>query len=140
MKRRVFDETFRQMAVDLSYAIGRLLFGVSLVVFGVLHLIYGAFIATLIPGCMPGRLFWAYFVGVAFMATALSLFTRKHVSLTINMLGLMFLLWVVGLHAPRVVASPQIEPEWTSMFIALAMSGISFFIAGGSSRKAVSWG
>ncbi|CAN5176634.1 hypothetical protein BH09BAC4_BH09BAC4_49630 [soil metagenome] len=117
--------------------IGRVLFAVSLVVFGVLHFWYAAFIATLIPAWIPGRLFWAYIVGIGFLATALSLVIQKQVSLATNLLGWMFLLWVVILHAPRVVANPQIEPEWTSLFIALAMSGISFAIARSVSQKAL---
>ena len=121
-------------------AIGRLLFTVSLIVFGILHFLYAAFIATLIPTWIPGRLFWAYFVGVGFLATALSLLLRKQMTLATNLLGLMFLLWVVGLHAPRVVANPQIEPEWTSLFIALAMSGISFAMSRLASQKALSLG
>ena len=123
--------------IDNQKTIGRVMFAVSLVVFGVLHFQYAAFIATLIPAWMPGRLFWAYVVGGGFLATALSLVIQKQVSLATNLLGWMFLLWVVILHAPRVVANSQIEPEWTSLFIALAMSGISFAIARSVSQKAL---
>jgi hypothetical protein len=33
------------------------------------------------------------------------------------------------LHVPRVIKNPQTETEWTSMCIALAMSGIGFILA-----------
>ena len=109
---------------------GRWFFGVSLVVFGVLHLVYATFITTLIPGWIPVPLFWAYFVGVAFGGTALSLFINQQRPLATALLGLMFLLWVLLLHGPRVVANPQLEPEWTSCCVALAMSGSAFCLAG----------
>lgn len=109
---------------------GRWLFALALVVFGGLHLVYAPFIATLIPGCTPAPLFWSYFVGVAFLGTALSIFLNWQRPLATALLGLMFLLWVLVLHGPRVVANPQLEPEWTSLCVALAMGGSAFCVAG----------
>ena len=109
---------------------GRWLFASSLVVFGVLHFVYAPFIATLIPGWIPAPLFWAYFVGVAFLGTASSIFLNYQRLIATALLGLMFLGWVLVLHGPRVVASPRIEPEWTSLCVALAMSGSAFSLAG----------
>ncbi len=120
--------------------VGRLLFAGSLVIFGVLHFLYAAFIATLIPSWVPGQLFWAYFVGVGFLATAISLLLQKQMSLATHLLGSMFLLWVIILHAPRAVAKPHVEPEWTSLLIALAMSGISFSMTRLASQKEWSLG
>ena len=115
--------------------LGRVLFGGSLVVFGVQHLMYGAFVATLIPAWIPGRLFWAYFVGVAFFAAALAIVTGRIASLAATLLGTMFFLWVVMLHAPRVVAALHNGNEWTSLFVALAMAGGSFVIAGATAGR-----
>jgi len=100
------------------------------VIFGVQHFMYAKFIATLIPVWIPGHLFWAYFVGVAFVATALSIATKIQGRLAAALLGLMFLLWVIVLHAPRVVAAAHDGNEWTSAFVALAMSGGAFLVAG----------
>jgi hypothetical protein len=49
------------------------------------------------------------------------------------LLGLMFFIWVCMLHIPLVVLHlkmPDAEAEWTSLFVALTVSGISFLIAG----------
>jgi hypothetical protein len=115
--------------------LGRLLFAVPLVVFGVQHFLYAHFIATLIPSWIPGHLFWAYFVGVAFVAAALSIGTHIKAGLAATWLGIMFLLWVLVLHLPRVAAALHNGNEWTSLFVALAMSGGAFLVAGSSSRK-----
>jgi uncharacterized membrane protein YphA (DoxX/SURF4 family) len=109
---------------------GRVLFAVSLVVFGIQHLMYGPFVAGLVPAWMPGHLFWAYFVGIAFLASALAIMTGRLASLAATLLGVMFFLWVLILHAPRVAAALHNENEWTSLFVALAMSGGAFVIAG----------
>lgn len=115
--------------------VGSVLFAVSLLIFGILHFVYASYIATLIPSWIPAPLFWAYFVGVAFVGTAISLVTNWQRALSTGLLGFMFLLWVLLLHAPRVIKNPQTEPEWTSLVVALAMSGIAFMIAGSNQPK-----
>lgn len=105
---------------------GQLLFAASLLVFGVLHFLFAQFVATLVPAWIPGHLFWAYFVGVAFLATALSLVLRRQVGLATGWLGGMFSLWVLLLHGPRVAQKPTVEAEWTSLLVALAMSGAAY--------------
>jgi hypothetical protein len=110
----------------------RFLIAIALVVFAVQHFMYAGFVATLIPAWMPARLFWAYFTGAAFVATALSLAAGKMVRLSAGLLGTMFLLWVLLLHAPRVAASPRNGDEVTSLLVALAMCGVGFILAGAS--------
>jgi uncharacterized membrane protein len=108
---------------------GRFAFAIALVVFAVQHFLYARFIATLIPAWIPGHLFWAYFVGVAFVGAALAIATKVQGRLAALLLGAMFIFWVLVLHLPRVAASPRNGNEFTSLFIALAMSGASFILA-----------
>ena len=109
---------------------GRLLFAATLVVFGIQHFLYARFIATLVPAWIPGRLFWAYFVGAAFVAAAFSIAIQKAARLSATLLGLMFFLWVLIVHLPRVAAAQHNGNEWTSLLVALAMSGAALLIAG----------
>lgn len=115
----------------LSYlaSFGRVVFAVALVVFAVQHFLYAKFVATIIPAWIPARLFWTYFVGVAFIAAALAIATRKMARTASVLLGTMFLIWVVILHLPRVAANPRDGNEVTSLLVALAMSGVSFILA-----------
>jgi uncharacterized membrane protein YphA (DoxX/SURF4 family) len=101
-----------------------------LVVVGVQHFMYAQFVATLVQRWMPWHLFWAYFIGVAFFATASALVTGKLVRLATAMLGLMLFLFVFSLHLPRVVAASHNGNEWTSMFVAAAMCGTAWILAG----------
>ena len=124
------DDAFQNGPGRVLCQWGQYLFVGSLLVFSGLHFVFAPFIATLIPAWIPGQLFWAYFVGVAFVATAVSILLNRFMVLSGTLLGSMFLLWVILLHAPRAVAKPHVEPEWTSLLIALAMSGVSFVLAG----------
>lgn len=115
--------------VGWNAEIGRFCVAISLVVFAVQHFLYAVFVAGLIPAWIPGRVFFAYFVGVAFIAAALAM-TTKIMARTANLLlGIMFGIWVVILHLPRVLHAPKSGSELTSLFICLAMSGIGFILA-----------
>ncbi len=111
-------------------SLGRYFYAVPLVVFSIQHFLYAEFIAGLIPTWIPFRLFWAYFVGAAFMAAAISIATNGQGRLAATLLGVMFLLWVIVLHAPRVAMHLRDGNEWTSALIALAMSGGAWVVAG----------
>lgn len=116
--------------LTLLFPLGRVLFAASLVVFGAQHLMYGRFVAALITPWIPFHVFWAYFVGVAFIAAAFAIVSGKLGALAATLLGAMFLLWVPILHAPRVAGAPHNGDEWTSLFVALAASGCAFVVAG----------
>jgi hypothetical protein len=116
------------------FEVGRYLFALALVIFGVQHLMYAGFLAGEVPAWIPWKLFWAYFVGVAFFAAALSIVTGKKINVAATLLGTMFLLWVIILHMPRVAAAPGNGTEWTSEFVALAFGGASFLMASSFGR------
>ncbi len=103
-------------------------FALSLLVFAVLHIKYNDYIQTLMPSWMPGHVFLSYVVIAAFLLSAFSFFTNLKVRLAALWLGIMFLLWVLTLHGPRAIGKLNVEAEWSSLFIALAVCGIAFSI------------
>jgi uncharacterized membrane protein len=115
--------------------IGRYIFAFSMVIFGIQHFLYAAFIAYLIPSWMPAHLFWAYATGTAFIAAGLAMATHIFSRLASALLGVMFLLWFLLLHTPRVIAHPRNGDELTSAFVALAFSGASFLLAAYCSKS-----
>jgi uncharacterized membrane protein len=115
--------------------LGRMLFASSLVVFGLQHFLYRGFLATLIPSWIPWHLFWEDVVGAAFIAAAAGIGTNKAARLAAFLLGAMFLLFVLVLHLPRVVAAIRSLDEWTSAFVAVAMSGGAIVLAEAASRR-----
>jgi uncharacterized membrane protein len=120
--------------ISASAEFGRFALAFCLLVFGYDHLPIAQFIASLVPAWMPWHLFWAYFTACGFLAAGLSIVTNIQVRLSASLLGLMFFLWVVLLHGPRVAAHPHKEGEWNSLFVALAMSGIAFALAAKPSK------
>ena len=111
---------------------GHFLFAISSVIFGIDHFLVLRFIATLVPTWIPGSgLFWAYFTGAAFVAAGIGLAANWMARWAGTLLGTMFLLWFLFLHAPRVMSFPRSHNpnEWSSAFIALGMCGGSWICA-----------
>ncbi len=114
--------------------LGELLFALSMGVFGVQHLLYGTFVANLLLPWMPWHLFWAYSVGLAFLAAAFAILVHVQARLAATMLGVMFSLWVLLLHGPLIWSHMHDGNQWTSGLVALAMAGCSFGVAAGAER------
>ena len=122
-------------AIDKAARPARVVLGISMIVFGLDHFQVARFIATLIPSWIPGALFWAYFTGFGFIAAGLCIVTGRQIRWAAGLLGLMFFLWVVLLHGPRVAASPHNGNEWNSAFVALTMCAESWILAGSGGLK-----
>jgi uncharacterized membrane protein YphA (DoxX/SURF4 family) len=129
----VFDDM-----VDKAAGLGRFFVAVSMAIFGLDHLLAARFVAALVPSWIPWHLLWVYFTAFGFFAAAISIATRKFVNLVEGLLGLMFLLWVVLLHAPRVAVNLHNGAEWNSAFVAVAMCGIALVAIGVLRRVAES--
>lgn len=106
----------------------RYLFALSLVVFAIQHYMYASYIQSLVPAWLPGAVVWTWLVFIGYILSAFSLITRMQMLLASLVLGCMFLLWVLILHAPRAFQKLTVEPEWSSLFIALCVGGIAFSI------------
>jgi uncharacterized membrane protein len=100
----------------------------GLALFGAEHLAAAKALAQFVPKWMPGPLFWAYFVGFALFAAATSIALNKYSRLSASLLGLMFVLFVLMIHAPNIVADPHNRFLWTVALRELAFAcGVFLF-------------
>jgi uncharacterized membrane protein YphA (DoxX/SURF4 family) len=112
----------------------RIVFGVSMVIFGWQHFMYARFLVGIVQKWLPGHAFWIYFTGTAMMAAGAAIATGILARIAGTWLGVMFLLFFLTLHLPRVLAAIHNQDEITSMFIALAFSGISLIFAASTEK------
>lgn len=117
---------------------GKYFFGIMFVVFGIDHFLYTDFVAGLIPNWIPDHLFWTYFAGLALSLSGIAIILNIKMRLAAGLLGLMVFIWFIILHIPRAVTDPHSGHgnEWTSVFEALAYSGIAFILAARSQYTA----
>jgi len=118
--------------------LGRVVFGIPMVVFGIQHFIYVRFVTGLVPAWMPGRGFWTYFTGVALITAGTAIILGKMARLAAGLLGLMVFLFFLLVHVPLVAASPSDPSQWTYMIQAFTFSGMALVVAS-AMRSQDSW-
>jgi len=133
------NAAFRTRLADIFIPYGRIFFSLMMIVFGLDHFLYTQFVATLVPGWIPGHVFWTYFAGVALMGSGICIMFKFQLKLVGMLLGIMLFIWFVILHIPRAITDPYIDKgnEVTSVFEALAFSGVAFIIACTPKRKPI---
>lgn len=127
-----FPEEKSILSNKLLLILGRIFFAIMLIVFGIDHFLYVEFVAKLVPGWIPRSVFWTYFGAVALIGSGVCIMLNIKIKLVGFLLGLMLFLWFIILHIPRAIAYPDMEKgnELTSVFQALAFSGIAFLLSG----------
>lgn len=116
--------------VDKLVALGPTFFAASLGAFGAEHFVAAQFIVQAVPVWMPARLFWTYFVGTALIAASLSIVCMKYVRWSAASLAVMFFLFVLMIHMPRVAANPRDRISWAVMLRDLSFGGGALAFAG----------
>ncbi|MFW6193158.1 MAG: hypothetical protein ACOC83_06700 [Gemmatimonadota bacterium] len=128
--------------------VGRLLFGVSLPVFGVLHFVYAESTASLVPDFYPWPLIWIYVTGLGNVAAGVAIATGVLSRLAAVLAGAMYGVYALTLHSPRAASTyiPQLlagDPAvlqdsragLTSLFVAVGMWGVAWIVAGSTPRR-----
>ena len=115
--------------------IGNSFYGVAMVVFGIQHILYAPFIASLIPTWIPGGHFWSYGTGLALIAAGISITSEWKSKSSSLWLGMMISLWIVLVHFPRVQINPRDYYEWASLFQAIIIATAAFVLRENLSAK-----
>jgi uncharacterized membrane protein len=112
--------------------IGRVLFALAIISFGVDHYVYAHEATGYMPTWIGYQLFWIYFTGTCLLGSGIAILLKIRVRLFAALLGTMILIWVIILHIPKVIASPVSVDggEAVSALIALAYCGIALALAG----------
>ena len=73
-------------------ALGPVFEAVALAVFAAEHLLAARDLMPVVPRWLPGSLFWTYFVGLAWLAAAISFIAWLHVRWSAALVALLFLI------------------------------------------------
>lgn len=117
-------------------AMSNFCFAIPLAIFGALHLFGSQFVKGGVPAYMPWPMFWAYFVGCALVAAAISIASKVAVQWSALLFGLMMFSFVAMLHFPGALASHYDRIRWTIVFRESSFGGAALVLAGSA---AVAW-
>ncbi len=121
--------------LDRWIRLGPVFVAAPLAVFAAEHFVAAKTMAQMVPAWLPARLFWAYFVGGAWLAAAISLVAKRFVRLSATLLGVMFLLIVLTIHLPNAISDPRDRLGWIVVLRETAFAGGAWALAGGGKRK-----
>lgn len=82
---------------------GRIIFGLIMVAFGIMHLMNAKQMAGMIPSAIPGGIFWIYFTAFAYMAAAISFFINRITFWSGILLAILLLVITFTIELPMVL-------------------------------------
>ncbi len=112
----------------ITRTIGRFLFAIPFLIFGLNHLIFTGKIGGFVPSWMPGAAFWTILTGLALIAASISMMIRVWDKWASFLLGIMLFIFVIVLHIPAMAAGDQ-----SAMFSLLkdtALGGAAWLYSG----------
>ena len=114
---------------DKLILFGPLFYAAPVAGFGTEHFTLAKNIASMVPAWIPWHQFWAYFIGVCFIAAALSLVTRIQARLSASLLAFTFFLFVVLMDVPGCAQDPRDRFAITLALRQLSFSGGALALA-----------
>ena len=121
--------------LDRVIVLGPVFVAAPLALFGAEHVVAAQFVMQAVPAWMPARLFWAYFVGTALLATATSFVLMKQVRASSTLFGIMLLLFVLLMHLPNAASNTTDPFAWTVAVRDLAFGGGAWALAGTQTKE-----
>ena len=113
----------KSWGLDKLILFGPLFYAAPLAAFGTEHLTLTAAIASIVPKWIPWHMFWAYFVGICFIAAGFSLVTGIQTRLAASLLALTFFLFVLLMDVQVFAHNPRDRFGLTFALRELSFSG-----------------
>lgn len=114
---------------------GRITFGLTFVIFGLLHFAAGSNMAGLVPSWVPGGVFWVYFTGLALLAGGISLIADKFVFWSGIGLAVLMAVFIFSIHLPLVIGGGDAAQfAMPTLLKDVAMAGAAIFMSGLSKK------
>lgn len=111
----------------------RVLFALPFAVFGLLHLMNANAMAGMVP--VPGGVFWIYFTGIALIAGAVGLITKKLGALAALGLAALMIVFVLAVHLPGLGNPQMAQMAMMGLLKDTALAGAALTWAGVLARK-----
>ena len=113
----------------ISSRIASIIYALAVGTFGVLHFLNAGSMKTLLPGYIPGGVFWIYLTGAGFILAAIAIIIDKSVRLACYLLAAMLLIFVFTLHL-----RPLLNGNFTHLLKDTAMAMGAILIGNNASK------
>jgi uncharacterized membrane protein YphA (DoxX/SURF4 family) len=132
------------IAGERAVRAAQVLFGLTCVFYGSSHFAYAVYTASMVPTWLPGRLGFAYFTGLSYIAAGIGIIVgilprlaATLVALMMSMFGL--LVWVPSFFAhPKPSWATPLQNEWSELEVNLLLAAAAWIVA--DSLRSRLWG
>ena len=103
-------------------ALGRFLFSIPMVIFGLFHFINAKAMAGMVP--IPGVVFWIYLTGFALVAAGISISIQKFDDWASLLLAILLIIFAITISLPSVLSGGEmVQMHTTNLLKDMALAG-----------------
>ncbi len=84
----------------LTKTLGRVLYAIPFIIFGIIHFAFGRNMAGMVPAWVPGGVIWVYLTALFMIAAGVAIIVGRYASLACKLLALLLLIYIVTIHIP----------------------------------------
>ena len=111
---------------------GRILFGIPLIVFGIIHFMQSSTMAQAVLSGWPIARILVFISGFALILAGLSIIIKTYARLAMILLGVLMFIFVLALHVPGLIGAESqqaTQMAMTALLKDMAIGGAAWFMA-----------
>ncbi|HEV7165690.1 MAG TPA: DoxX family membrane protein [Gammaproteobacteria bacterium] len=125
------------MVGDKGVRYARVLLGLALIAFGFSHFAYLENTASLVPGWLPGHVFWAYFFGSTYLAAGVAMLIGVYARLAAVLTAVQIAMFTLLIWVPIVAVRHVSADNWGEFAVSCALTAGAWVVA--DSYRGMPW-